>query len=211
MALWLCLWLCSFTTETTFPLSNFKTKHIFGILWHGSRFWNYLGRRRRPNSFFYHRRPRWSAGGTPIIFIFLRILLTPPKAAVSQIGPQGAPKVAPKAPQRWHRRRPKGGAEGTTMAPLSRKVREIPPKAGVSRVYIIIYIYMYIGGVGSPHPLESMYAIIHIKWSPTQPLQKEASCRRRAIYPTRELAIFFIFFYIVSVHPYFFLILLSLQ
>ena len=26
------LWFCSFAIETTFPLSNFKTKHIFGIL-----------------------------------------------------------------------------------------------------------------------------------------------------------------------------------
>ena len=29
---WVVLWLCSFAVGTTFPLSNFKTKHIFGIL-----------------------------------------------------------------------------------------------------------------------------------------------------------------------------------
>ena len=48
----------------------------------------------------------------------------------------------------------------------------------------------------------------HIEWSrqrsPTQPLQKEASCRRRVIYPTRELAIFVIFFSIVPIHTYLF-------
>ena len=40
--------------------------------------------------------------------------------------------------------------------------------------------------------------------SPTQPLQKDACCRRRAIYPTREMAIFVIFFFIVPIHRYFF-------
>ena len=29
---WMVGSLCSFAIETTFPLSNFKTKHIFGIL-----------------------------------------------------------------------------------------------------------------------------------------------------------------------------------
>ena len=29
---WMVLWFCSFAIETTFPLSNFKTNHIFGIL-----------------------------------------------------------------------------------------------------------------------------------------------------------------------------------
>ena len=29
---WVGLFVCSSTIETTFPLSNFKTKHIFGIL-----------------------------------------------------------------------------------------------------------------------------------------------------------------------------------
>ena len=30
-------------------------------------------------------------------------------------------------------------------------------------IYHYIYIYIYIGGAGAPHPLESMYAIIHIE------------------------------------------------
>ena len=29
---WFCDSVCLFAIETTFPLSNFKTKHIFGIL-----------------------------------------------------------------------------------------------------------------------------------------------------------------------------------
>ena len=32
MLAWFCLSVCSFAIETTFPLSNLKTKHIFGIL-----------------------------------------------------------------------------------------------------------------------------------------------------------------------------------
>ena len=40
---------------------------------------------------------------------------------------------------------------------------------------------------------------------------KGGNCRRRAIYPTRELAIFVIFFNIVPINTYFFLILLLLQ
>ena len=50
--------------------------------------------------------------------------------------------------------------------------------------------------------------IIHIEpsrqLSQTQPLQEEASCRRRAIYLTAELAIFVIFFLHCS-HPYIFI------
>ena len=42
---------------------------------------------------------------------------------------------------------------------------------------------------------------------PTLQRTKEASCRRRAIYPTVELAILVIFFYIVPIHRFFFLIL----
>ena len=50
-----------------------------------------------------------------------------------------------------------------------------------------------------------------IERSPTQPLQKEASCRGRAISPTKELAIFVIFFFIDPIHTHFFSIPLSLQ
>ena len=41
--------------------------------------------------------------------------------------------------------------------------------------------------------------------SPTQFLQRKASCCRRAIYPTRELTIFVIFLNIVPMHTYLFL------
>ena len=57
---------------------------------------------------------------------------------------------------------------------------------------------MYIGGVNASHPLESMYAIIHIERLTTQPLQKEASCHSRVGY-FRHLFILFCF------HPYIFL------
>ena len=59
--------------------------------------------------FYYRRRRRWIL---PPPFLFL---LSPPKAAVSQIGARGASKAAPKAP-------------------LSRRAREILPEACVSRV-----------------------------------------------------------------------------
>ena len=42
------LCVCSFAIETTFPLSNFQTKHIFGILMVLRKYEDYLGRRRRP-------------------------------------------------------------------------------------------------------------------------------------------------------------------
>ena len=50
-------------------------------------------------------------------------------------------------------------------------------------------------------------------WSSYRPpnLAKEASCRRRAIYPTVELTIFAIFFYTVPMHRCLFLLLLSIQ
>ena len=64
-----CDSICSFAIETTFPLSNFKTKHIFGILMTLRKFlkpWapqappkrdaqgvRNMGRRRRSNFFFY--------------------------------------------------------------------------------------------------------------------------------------------------------------
>ena len=47
------LCVCPFAIETTFPLSNFKTKHIFGILMERVTFLNHLGRRRRLNFFNY--------------------------------------------------------------------------------------------------------------------------------------------------------------
>ena len=43
---------CPFAIETTFPLSNFKTKHIFGDLMERVMIVKPLGRRRHPNFFF---------------------------------------------------------------------------------------------------------------------------------------------------------------
>ena len=40
---------CSFAIETTFPLSDFKTKHIFGNFMNGSPF----GAPKAPQTFFY--------------------------------------------------------------------------------------------------------------------------------------------------------------
>jgi len=64
---------CPFAIETTFPLSNFKTKHIFGILitlrkffklWapqappkRGAEGARNMGRRGRPKFFFFHEKP----------------------------------------------------------------------------------------------------------------------------------------------------------
>ena len=104
---------CPFAIETTFPLSNFKIKHICGILmilWKFLKLWVpqaprkrgaegalNMGHRRRPKLllflFFYRRRRRHIMGA------------------------DGALNAAP-------------------GAPFSRRAREIPPKAGISRVFI---------------------------------------------------------------------------
>ena len=52
--------------------------------------------------------------------------------------------------------------------------------------------------------IEDSQFFMYIERSPTQPLQIKTSCRRRAIYPTRELAIFVIYFYIVPIYRYFY-------
>ena len=61
MALWFCLSVCSFAIETTFPLSNFKTK---GPPKRGAQGTRNLGHRRRPT-----RSPnykiKWGACGAP--------------------------------------------------------------------------------------------------------------------------------------------------
>ena len=44
--------LCPFAKETTFPLSNFKTKHIFGILMTLQKFIKQWGAAGAPNFFF---------------------------------------------------------------------------------------------------------------------------------------------------------------
>ena len=106
---WVALWFCSFAVGTTFPLSNFKTKHIFGIL---------MAQVQSLKPF----------GAPPAPQFFLSLL----KAAEA-----AAPSGAPVAPQVFFSysclrlRFPKWAP----MAPLPRRAREIPPKAGVSRVY----------------------------------------------------------------------------
>ena len=60
---WMALWFCSFGIETTFPLSNFKTKHIFGILMARVKFLKPFGTAQVPQ------------------FLFSLFFLSPPKAA----------------------------------------------------------------------------------------------------------------------------------
>ena len=50
---WVCLWFCSCAIESIFPLSNFKTKHIFGTLMPQRKMTDHLGHRRRHNVFCY--------------------------------------------------------------------------------------------------------------------------------------------------------------
>jgi len=62
------LFLCSFAIETTFPLSNFKTKHIFGILMILRKYlklWGAAGSRNfgRPKFFIFYRRRRHRTPG----------------------------------------------------------------------------------------------------------------------------------------------------
>ena len=56
---WVCLYVCSSAIETTFHLSNFKTKHIFGTLMAQRKF-----------------KTIWVAQGTPIFFNFVLIFFT---------------------------------------------------------------------------------------------------------------------------------------
>ena len=55
--------LCPFAIETTFPLSNFKTKHIFGILMERDKFLKPFGAPQAP--------PKRGAGGARIYYIFI--------------------------------------------------------------------------------------------------------------------------------------------
>ena len=94
MRYWVCLSVCSCAIETTFPLSNFKTKHIFGILVVLRKYEDHLGRRRHPKIylFFYCRRSRsrWGARGAP----FFSAKAPPTATAASQMGAEGgAPPV----------------------------------------------------------------------------------------------------------------------
>ena len=98
--------------ETTFPLSNFKTKHIFGILIAQQEFLKFVIFFLMPPTAVDFTAP---CGAPRAPQFFFPYLLPPPKAAVSQMGAEGAPNAALKAP-------------------LPRRAREIPPKAGFSRV-----------------------------------------------------------------------------
>ena len=113
MALWFCLWFCSFAIETTFPLSGFKTKHIFGILMERVTFLKPFGAPQAPQIyiFFYQRRRRRQP---------------PPR-----VGHPWLPKLL------YSFTAAKGGgfSKWSPTAPLPRRAREIPPKAGVSRVH----------------------------------------------------------------------------
>ena len=60
--------LCSFAIETTLPLSNFKTKHIFGILIARDKFLKPFGAPKAPHFFCYRRHPEW---GAPNFFLIL--------------------------------------------------------------------------------------------------------------------------------------------
>ena len=66
------LCVCLFVIETTFPLSNFKTKHTFRILMERVTFLKPFGAPKATQFFF-----------------FLSFLSPPPKAAVAQMGTVG--------------------------------------------------------------------------------------------------------------------------
>ena len=83
------LCVCLFAIETHFPLSNFQTKHIFGILMVLQKYENNLGRHRLPNFFFTAadsvpdgvlKVPSFGAADAPQFFL----------ATVSQMGTEGS-------------------------------------------------------------------------------------------------------------------------
>ena len=65
MVRWFFLWFCLFAIEATFPLSNFKTKHIFGILMERVKFLKPFGEPQAP--------PRRGAGGAPNFCLYFFI------------------------------------------------------------------------------------------------------------------------------------------
>jgi len=110
--------LCLFAIETTFQLSNFKTKHIFGILMEQVTFLKSFGAPEAPEIFYIYYlfwRPDRGAPGAPIFFLSFSFT-----AAKGGGFPTGAPEA------------PKGGAKGAT--PLESEGN--PAEAGSSRVYI---------------------------------------------------------------------------
>ena len=89
---------CSFAIETTFPLSNFKTKHIFGILMTLRKFFKLWGNAGARNL------------GVPHVPQFLFSFYRPPRRR--QMGTWGALKAARRAPLSRRAREipPKAGA-----------------------------------------------------------------------------------------------------
>ena len=78
-----CLSVCSCAIEITFPLSNFKTKHIFGILMALRKFFKtILGA-----PIFFSQTPKAadSAPSAPKAALRWRARETPPKAVVSRV------------------------------------------------------------------------------------------------------------------------------
>ena len=148
-------------------------------------------RRGHPNYFYFFKNSFNAAegGGFPN---------RPPRCPKG--GAKGTPKVAPKAPQRWRWRHHNGAA-------LPEGERN-PAKGGrFASIYNNLHIYVYRwGGLTPP----SRVHVCHNTYRPIAAViadlifAKETSCRRRVIYPTSELAIFIICFYIVSIHTYFF-------
>ena len=76
-----CLSVCSCAIETTFPSSNFKTEHIFGILMTLQKIWDHMGRHRHP-IFFFNAAAQNEAPEAPQFFCsFYLSSLPPPKTA----------------------------------------------------------------------------------------------------------------------------------
>ena len=102
---WMVRWFRLFAIEPTFPLSNFKTKHIFRILMAQRNFIKPFGA--LPGAPMYFLTPPKAnhsaapGGASPAPQFFFSFLLLPSaKAAVCQMGTGGTPKAAmhPKVP-----------------------------------------------------------------------------------------------------------------
>ena len=78
--------LCPFAKETTFPLSNFKTKHIFGILMTLRKFVKLWGAAGAPNFFFLSfTNAEGGAKWAPKALLSRRAKEIPPKAGISRV------------------------------------------------------------------------------------------------------------------------------
>ena len=83
------------------PIYKLSSKHIFGILMVLRKYEDHFRRRRRPKMYllFFFTAAEAVPDGAPKVPNFLILLLakTSPTVAVSQIGTEGTPNVAPKA------------------------------------------------------------------------------------------------------------------